>query len=38
MWEWINFGKLSEIEVIVKYADTIDMIWHIGIIKSQSRG
>jgi hypothetical protein len=30
---WISLGKLNEIENIIVYANTVDMVWHIGIIK-----
>jgi|GEM_PF-4888026 len=30
---WIYIGKLESIESIFIYANTIDMVWHLGIVK-----
>jgi hypothetical protein len=32
---WINLGKFDEIEDVILYANTVDMVWHIGVIKKQ---
>jgi hypothetical protein len=30
---WICIGKLKGIDTVIFYANTEDMIWHIGVVK-----